>query len=299
MLTHPIPKQSFMPSLERCEPLIMDSTASKALKKCARYYFLRIVLGRVPLKHKNQIVFDFGTYYHKFRELLELHDYNTALAEMIKYDPDIDNAGKFSYLTRLRLIESCKAAYEHVQAERNLGRIKVIAVEQPFNIEMPDGSFIGGRADQIVSWNGRLYGRDFKTTSKQQMFFERELDPNDQAMRYIYGESKLHGQPVQGIIFEAILNTATTGPKIFSVISSRNKMQIDKWVEEQLMLNKVLDMYRESDIWPMCETYQCSFCDMAKVCRQPNEASMVQILKSDYKYEPWNHQKVNQGEGND
>jgi hypothetical protein len=277
----------------------MDSTASKALKKCPRYYFLRIVLGRVPLKQKNQVVLDFGTYYHKFRELLELKDYNTALAAMINYDPDLENAGKYKYLDRLRLIETCKEAYKYREKEMQGGRIKVLAVEQPFNIQMPDGSFIGGRADQIVSWNGKIYGRDFKTTSKAQMFFERELDPNDQCMRYIYSESQLHGTQVQGIIFEAVMNTATTGPKIFPVISSRNKMQIDSWINDQMMVNKVLTMYRDNDIWPMHETYQCSFCDMANVCRQPNEASMVNLLKTSYKHEPWDHQKVTQGADSD
>lgn len=300
MLLHEHPNKRYLPVLERAEPLIMDSTASKGLKKCPRYYFYRFVLGRV-LK-QDSIVLQFGKFYHKFRELLELQDLKAALACLDDYKPDIENAGKFSYLTRQRLIETCLKAYEHSTNEKAKGAIKVIAVEQPFNVQLPDGTFIGGRADQIVEWNGKLWGRDFKTTSKIQSFFARECDPADQAMRYIYGESKLHfgndcierGKYIAGIIFQAIYNEAKKGPEIYNVISSRDLKQIREWENEQILINQVLAMYRDADIWPMHETYNCRFCEYAKVCRMPSDTGKIQVLKSDYHFSPWDHQNVDQ-----
>jgi len=289
------PNKKFMAEFDRYEPAIQDHTAMSVLKTCKRKYFLRIVLGRVFPKSQYQTVFDFGSAYHKFRELLETKGYQEAIGYIlnVKLTPAEPNS-KFAYLDNIRLLKSCQAAYDHWKKEKELNRIKVIAVEQPFNVQLPDGTFIGGRADQIVEWNGKLWGRDFKTTSKELSWFQRGLDPNDQATRYIYGESKLHGQQIEGIIFEAIYNTKTVGPKIYSALITKNKWQLDQWEREQVFNNRVLKTIREEDIWPMDDGYQCQFCDYAFVCRKSSEAAMVHELKSNYKLSPWDHSKVEQ-----
>jgi hypothetical protein len=202
---------------------------------------------------------------------------------------------KFEYLNEMRLLKTCQAAYEHWQNEKKQKRIEVVAVEQPFNVELAPGLFISGRADQIVKWNGKLWGRDWKTTSKDQNAFSRGIDPNDQAVRYIVGESLLHGQQIQGIIFEAVYNTKTIGPKIFSVLSSRVKYQLDQWTKEQIFLNDNLKRSRELDIWPM-EEHNCSWCPYADVCRKTSEQAMEGTLKQNYLLKPWDHNSVEQKE---
>ena len=47
-----------------------------------------------------------------------------------------------------------------------------------------------GRADQIVKWSGKVWGRDFKTSSKDGAFYQRQLDPNEQFTGYTYAEGK-------------------------------------------------------------------------------------------------------------
>lgn len=293
MLTHTPPKRTFLPNLDRSEPLMHDHTSMITAMNCWRKYFYRFVLGRVPHSQYYQLIFDFGSAYHKFRELLETKDYITAMGYILQVKLPPPPNQKWEFLDHKRLIASCQKAYEYVKKEKENGRIKVVAVEQPFNLEMPDGSFIGGRADQIVEWNGKLWGRDFKTTSKTETEFAKGFDPNDQVMRYTYAESKLHGAQVQGILIEGLHNSKTKGPYIFVQPQSRSSWQLKQWETEQIMHHKLLSVCREEDIWPM-NPHNCGFCDYAKACRASSEPALEAILKTDFKYQPWDHNKVDQ-----
>lgn len=288
-------KLKLMPNLPRSEPFVMDSTAYKLLVECRRKYFYRIVLGRVSPFQKFAVILEFGKHYHKFRELLETASYLEAMNYILKVNlPPQDPKSKFAFLDNLRLVKTCQTAYESYQAEKKLNKIQVIAVEQPFNIEVAPGLFIGGRADQIVKWNGRLWGRDFKTTTKDKATFTRQIDPNDQAMRYIIGESAIHGQEIQGIIFEAVYNAKTVGPTIYSVLSTRNEYQKRTWIEEQKLAAIQLSYYRENDIWPMDTCGKCDWCEYHKVCLSGSMHSQEAILKQDYKMQIWDHTSVDQ-----
>jgi hypothetical protein len=185
--------------------------------------------------------------------------------------------------------------------------IQVISIEQPFNIKFPDGHNIGGRFDQVIKWNGRLWIRDWKTTSKQLQWFKAQLEPNDQAMRYIWALSCLqhgmdeNGYPnrvIDGVLFSAIKLDKTTanknkGPELSGVPSSRNLTQVKRWVDEQKFIHKQMEHCREEDTWPMHEV-GCNFCDYRQVCSQPSEAAMEGMLKSHYLLAPWKHEEVDQ-----
>jgi hypothetical protein len=297
------------PSLPRFEPKTYDHSAFKLFKDCHRKYFYRIILGRTPPRSKYQVIFDFGKAYHSFREVLE-REYQThknaelacAVAMKVAMDsPLVHGEGKYEFYTKQLLAKTCLTAFEHWQNEKKKGAIEVIAIEQPFNIELGNGKFISGRADQIVRWNGYVWGRDFKTTSKIEQYFTATLDPNDQATRYIYAESKLtfgseaikNGKFIKGIIFEVIQNTKTTQPKIYNSIITKNRYQLETWEREQLFLHRLMDICIAEDEWAMHEG-NCTFCDYAKVCKAPSEASMENILKNDFNLSPWNHELVEQ-----
>jgi hypothetical protein len=287
-------KIKFMAKFPRYEPYFQDHSRMIILDDCARKYFYRMVLGRTPKVNIYQVVLEFGTAYHKFRELLETKDYDTAIRYVLGVTlPKPPQGNKFEYLNELRLLKTCQFAYNYWQAEKKNGRIKVIAIEQPFNVQVAEGISISGRADQIVEWNGKLWGRDFKTTSKDEAAFSKRLDPNDQCIRYIVGESKLHGQQIQGIIFEAAYNTKTQGPKIYSVLQSRVKWQIDQFEKEMILKNKILETYRAEDTWPM-QMHNCAWCTYARVCRKTSEESMMAELQTQFNLSPWDHTKTEQ-----
>lgn len=318
MDTQPHPKENrqFMVRFERYEPVILDHTAIITAKKCLRMYFYQIVLGRVT--PDEAIYFAWGNAYHKFRNMLTLN-YGFGDNEPAKYDQEkaIDaftkaaNGGmeywnkhgqdqqvgtRFGFMTKGRLLLSFRAAFKHWEKERQRGQIKVLATEQAFNVQMPDGTHRSGRADEIVRWTGKLWGRDFKTSSKDSVFFERTIDPNEQFTGYTYAESKLSGEPIQGQLIEMLFNSNPTktkenGPEIHEFTASRTSWQLMMWEREHMFYKQIIDMAREKDIWPM-EEVSCSFCPYHKVCKQNSESSQMYQLETGYKVRPWDNTKV-------
>lgn len=292
------PNKKFMEKYERFEPLILDSTAITAFKECNRKYFFQIVIAKVS--KYTPIYFTFGTAYHKFREVLEnTLDFKAGLfAGMEAYDkgtggtePSVDD--KFSFMTKLRLMQSCKIAYDHWEKEKKMKAIEVIAIEQPFNVELEEGSgeFTSGRFDQIVRWNGKVWGRDFKTTSKEGMYYQRGLDPNDQFTRYTFAESELCGEQVHGQIIEALYNSKKQGPSITQYVSSRTLWQINDWKRDELHIRKQLTASRESDTWPKNER-ACTFCPYHSVCKMGSEGSQMAKLDAEFSVRAWDNTKI-------
>lgn len=301
---HPTPYR-FMPALQRMEPLILDHTAIIAAKQCLRKYFFQIVTGHTQ-RGPTPMYFAFGSAYHKFREVLDEEymkgntttELKLALTAAVDYfakatggkNPPVGD--KFDFLTQERLIQSCGVAYKHWQKEKAQKKIEILAVEQPFNVPVGDTSeFTSGRFDQIVRWNGKVWGRDFKTSSKEGMFYQRGLDPNDQFTRYTYAEQKLAGVRVEGQIIEVLYNSRKAGPTITTYLSSRTQWQLDDWEKDELFTRKVLDMCREEDRWPKHEN-SCPFCPFHSVCKMGSEGSQVAKLKAEFTQKAWNNMTI-------
>ena len=281
----------------------MDSTASKLMKECLRKYFYRIVLGRTPPVNIDPPWFPWGTAIHKFQEIMETEGLAKALVYAATFKPAIsEEFKKYSFLDKTRFIKTVNLIVQENVREKSQGALKVIATEQPFNVQLPDGSFIGGRFDQVIDWRGKIWIRDFKTTSKQKSYFQRSMDPNDQAMRYLYAATMMHlgpeafekGRLIDGVIFQAYYNAATVGPETYPILYTKNNTQVKAWLRDQMFLNARLKESREQDVWPMSECRSCTFCEYAQVCKMPSEAGMVQILKNNYQFKPWDFTNVDQ-----
>ena len=309
-------KIEFMKKFPRYEPKNKDHSAMIVAENCFRKYFYRIVLGFVP--KEDAIYFAWGSAYHKFREILEC-EYGYGPNKPVKWDEekaknsfaDAALAGltywrkhgkdqgpedKFSWMTQARLLESFKKAFEWWTIEKKQGKIEVIAVEQAFNIRLPDGTYRSGRADQIIKWMGKTYGRDFKTTSKDSMFYQKTLVPNEQFTGYTYCEGELTGETIQGQIIEVLYNakstkTAQKGPEILEFPVNKTKWELDQWLKEHIQVTKMIDLCRQEDVWPMCAV-NCSFCEFHSVCKQGSEAQQMYQLESAFKVEPWDNTKV-------
>jgi hypothetical protein len=292
-------RRTFLPTLERTEPVLIDHTALYCAKSCPRKYFFQIVLGRSP--KATAPYFAFGSAYHKFREILETQSkggrdgvrsmdaFTAALGGALGYmarSERSEGSDKWDYLTPQRLEQCCKVAYEWWKRERAGGAIEVLATEQSFNVALRDGRFRAGRADQIVLYLGELYGRDFKTTSKAQGWYARGLEPNEQFIGYTWAESKLAGKPVRGQLIEVLFNEKGKDPFIHSFLVEYTPEQLDRFETEHLMWNRMLDMWREDDIYPMNESH-CTFCTYREVCKMKSERAMLYMLEADYDYKPW------------
>lgn len=291
------PNKKYMAKYDRHEPLILDSYAMQLAKMCFRKYFFTIVIARSS--SDTPVYFAYGSSYHKFREILETSkgDFKLALLAALDYwdrhqgaDPPVGS--KFDFMTKMRLMQSCKIAYDHWLKEKALGKIEVISVEQPFNIQL-EGSdeYTSGRFDQIVRWNGKPWGRDFKTTSKEGVYYQRNLDPNDQFTRYTYAESKICGEKVHGQIIETLYNSKKAGPSITQYLSARSDYQLEDWKQDELMWRELLSKCREKDVWPKNEGH-CIFCPFHSVCKMPSEGAQMAKLDAEFVERPWDNTTV-------
>lgn len=304
METIPHPNAKFMQRFQRYEPASRDHTAIIAAKSCLRFYFYTIVLGFRPNEKDEPVYFRWGSAYHKFREVLEItKDFKLAVeaATKIWKNYQTDPESKWSHLTGPRLFESFTIAYEEWQKEKKQGRIEVLAVEQAFEVVMSDGvTRRGGKADQFIRWNGKPWGRDYKTSSKSSKFYEQGIDPNDQFTGYIWGLSKLSGEYVQGLIVDVLFNekntkTVTKHPEIKQFTVTRTAGQLERWEAEQVHFEKIITLSRDADIWPMQEK-NCAFCMMRSVCTKGSEAAMMNQLQSHFVQKPWDYKTLGQEE---
>lgn len=313
---HPEEKRRFMKKYPRFEPKVRDSTSIQTVKTCPRKYFFQIVLGRVP--KEDAPYFPWGSAYHKFREVLERvygfgHEApkkfeeahaaeafaaaaEAGLAYWKKNGRDQEPDSKYAFMTTERLLKSFVHAYKHWSREKMQGRIEVIAVEFPFNVRLADGSFTSGRGDQLIRWNGKPWGRDFKTSSVDMNFYSRRIEPNDQFTRYTLAEGKLAGEQLQGQFIEVLYNSKPTksdpkGPSIFELTTSRTTWQLNQFEHEQTIINKTLEVYRETDTYPMHEP-ACPFCPFHSVCTKPTEGAMMAQLEAHFVVRPWDNTKV-------
>lgn len=291
----------FLPTLQRYEPETADHSATKVFKECPRKYFYRMTLGRQLPEGKWKSVFAWGTAIHKYLEVLyQTGDAGQAAQESLPLWVYPTNP-TFDWQTKERMIETFAALYKFYAEERN---VEVLMIEQPWNVLFPDGVEVGGRVDQLIKSNGRLWLRDWKTSSKQLNYFKQGLEPNDQAIRYIYGISSLqfgqdeNGYPnrvVDGVYFVHIYNTKTIKPTIQPVPVSRTLSQIRTWVDDQMFIHRQMDLCRTDDIWPMHEV-SCGFCDYRMVCNAPSPGAMEHMLKNQYVLSPWKHENTEQKE---
>lgn len=323
METKPAPIVKLFPKCKRVEPLILDSSAYLEAKQCFRLFFYKIVLGYRP--KNSATVLTWGSAYHKFRELLEIgyveakkkglsNEYNvaapfvTAYNEALKYwdkeqgaDPNPDEY--FGFMTRARLSNSLEYAYKHWVREKQLALTEVLATEQLFNVELiKNGVRRSGKNDQLIMRDGNLWVRDFKTTTLDLEYYGRTLEPNDQFTGYTIAAGELSGEPIKGLVVEVLFNKkyhktgrgkSETGPIIQEYTTKRSEEQIETWKGEQKVFEKMLDICRNEDVWPMMDNARvnCKFCPYHKVCSFDNNDAAEYNLRNFYTFQEHDHTK--------
>lgn len=291
-------KTIFMPQFQRFEPAARDSTAIRAFKKCPRYYFFSIVCG-FRLVSEDSTPLDFGTCYHRFRQIYTESGGNpqTAMLEALKLWPGDPPVGsKWDFLTKERLVKSCLCAVADIQKH---SEIKVLAAEQTFDLLLSDGKTRrGGIADEFILRYDEPWGRDFKATSRTENYWERQLNPNDQFTGYIWGLSKLSGRKVKGLIVDCMMNSKVkdpkkAGPRIRPFLATRTPGELDRWEEEQIFWEEIITRCRVEDKWPMADDSQnCMYCPFRGVCSKSSLTSAAANLEAHYVQKPHDYKSL-------
>lgn len=323
MEKHENVKRRWLPLLPRYEPIILDSSAIGTEKKCQRAFFWQYVLAKVPKDEKVNLVF--GSAYHKFREGLSKayrswraispsNDYrnfpDSYLLASIKGARECFNRGggappkgaRYDWLNESRLIESCSVAYNFWLNERKAGSIEVLESEFPFNFEYASGNRTSIKVDELVSDNGRYRARDFKASVVNPQYYVKQLEPRDQAYRYILGLRRATGKRIDSIMFEQLYNDAPTKAnpagkcEIHTHIIGVTESQLEAWEYNQQKVHDDINRARELDIYPMVDDgYICTKgfggapCAYLPLCLANNDNHVYSLLESNYKTHIWDN----------
>lgn len=315
MLVRDVPKRKFLPTLERAEPIVYDHTAIKTFMKCPREYFYRIVCGRKQKKQELEVIYGWGNAIHKFAEChgkgMTLEKCREEAFMLYKIPPP---GSKWDHLDMKRFADTMKMLGTFLDNERAERVVTCENIEQPFNMDMPDGEQIGGRWDATIKFAGQSWVRDWKTTTKRNDWFADTLNPNDQATRYVYAYSRAMGwttenrdrtRRCQGIEFVIIENqkpskksrenpgSDASPPKLVKHPISKSDDELITFEQEQLHYHKLIDTCRTQDVWPMSPT-NCSWCDYKSVCRKATDSSREYALRTEFVHSVWDHTKVGQ-----
>jgi hypothetical protein len=214
-----------------------DFTITNAHAECPRRALYEYVFNRRMFEEGPAL--KWGSAYHTYRELLErglkggeamagVHKRLTErLCEMWE---EPDGEGKHGWRTKGRMADMFEEARQRVEDEAALGELEVIATEMPFAIRLPTGLVWSGKLDQLVRWRGALWVRDFKTTSRMGKTYFNGYEIDHQITGYHWAAEKLSGEPVKGIIVEAMYNTLRQGPEMASRHFMRNESQQLAWM---------------------------------------------------------------------
>lgn len=271
------------------KPRVYDSSILSTCTRCGVKGLYQYFLNRSAARINFPI--QFGQSYHEFRDVVEsnylaleldvaagvyedlqlqrfLFETGWNVASKDWEEPETDH--RHSYLNESRLLTTCEEAFKNWLEEKALKRLKILQTEQAFELELPSGKLYGGRFDQILEWNGKLWVRDFKTTSRMGKSYGLRFDPNNQFTGYVWAAQSLSGRRVEGVLVEVVYNTKTKGPEFHDFIATRTPDHILRWIETvEFEIEEVERMFEE-DRWPFRTTACDDFggCYFRDACRK-------------------------------
>lgn len=244
--------------------------------------------------------------------------FKTATKDWV--DPPVEHKKGYLDLTRLR--KTCEFSFANWLQEKEAGYIKVIATESPFQLELPgvwrcsgwrwcdylwyqedsptpnwmcpncgrplETRRFLGKLDQILEWNGRLWIRDFKTTSRK-VDFNKKYNPDHQFTGYTWAAQKLSNRSIDGAWIDIIYNTKTKGPESYPTLATRSAGDIEHWLEW------IHDSFSEwesrirSGIWPM-NTTECDHfgeCTFREACNSGDWFAISTWLEAKTVHSVW------------
>ena len=292
-------------SLPIVEPEVFDNSMLSTFQRCPRKGFYQYGLQRSPSGTNYPI--QFGVGYHKFRETLESLYTKMKQKGELACDPKLQRAiyelsfkaalavtrvkdedgkpylgwkeppieHKHAFLSEHRLDKTCQEAFKIWLDEKQDGNIVIILSEQSFDLDLPNGERYGGRFDQLIEWNHKLWLRDFKTTSRMGKGYGAKFDPDNQMPGYIWASQRLSDETVEGVLIEVVYNTKTMGPDFFPFLSTRTEWQIDDWerdaaYEIEIVRKHFLDMHFPKRTTACNDFGGCYFRDACKSDGWPN-----------------------------
>lgn len=148
------------------------------------------------------------------------------------------------------------------------GRLGIeFSFAEPLGLQHPetgDPLLFCGRFDQLVSFQGALFGEDDKTTSQLGASWPRKWDMRSQFTSYCWAAQQTPGLKLAGFLVRGV-SILKTKYDTLEAITYRPQWMIDRWYEQTLRDVKRMIQMWESGYWDYnldeaCESYGgCSF----------------------------------------
>lgn len=293
---------------------VKDHSTVSTFVRCPMKGYYQYSIHRSPIGVNYPI--QFGVAYHKFREVLELifkknpevnlsdrqwqrETYQLAwqIATKDYEDPPLDH--KKAYLTTARLDASCNKGFSAWLHEKSTGRYIVLFTEQAFDLSLPSGKRFGGRFDQILEWNGKLWVRDFKTVSRMGRTYGEQFEPNNQMTGYCWAAQELSGRKVEGVIIDVLYNTKNQGPDLHEFLTTRTPEHSQRWIESTEKEIEDIEDYHRKQVFPMrtgaCNDY--SGCYFRDCCKKSSGAMQMKWLEANTTESKWDFMNPEAEEG--
>lgn len=287
---------------------VLDHSIASTLERCPRLALYKYGLGR-SVEYEDTVSSDFGTAYHGYRERLEkiyqeapegidikkIHALAKGSIVNQYQEPDLEN--KKSHLDKAYLADVCDLAFQKWSREKTSGHYKTIATEVSFELPLPySGRSYGGRFDEIVEWNGKLWVRDFKTKSWLPSVTNSLYELDHQMSGYIWAAGQTSGRKIEGVLVEIvhILKNKRTIIPIMATRTSEDIEQFFEWAEHQW---DVWEECRDTGRWPMhattCHDFmkKCSFFD---ACKGGTYAKAIEWCQENTIEKVWDFRKAQQ-----
>lgn len=287
-----------------------DNSIIETHARCPRKAYYNYFRNRGH-EGKNYVLL-WGEAYHKFREVMiknfieadyvwsDDHAMAAYAAAFAIYNEDPPIGHKREWATLARFKKTLELGTQHFLNELALGNRRVLFTEQPFTLALPSGRRFGGRMDEILEWNSKLWVRDYKTTSRMGATYGNAFDPNNQMTGYAWAARQLSGRPVSGVIIQSVYNTKNNGPSIHEFLTTRSEGIINQWVESIEAELDDIEKHIDENIWPM-RTLSCndfSGCMFREACQHDHWSGIEDWLQSNTVESVWDYTAPEKEAGN-
>lgn len=292
-----------------------DSTSLSYLKTCPRLYQYIMIDGWSP-KNDN-IHLRFGIEIHQ-----ALHDYEISRSNGLNHDDSTHDTLR-ALLTRItdwNPDPSMEKKSERVKSKQALVRstlwyldkwiddpAKTLilkdgspAMEVSFQFNLDWGPIesqpyvLCGHLDRIVDFGGQMMVMDRKTTtSTPSSYYFSQFEPNNQMTLYTLAAQIIMGEPIKGVIIDAI-QIGEDFTDFSRSITYRTEDQLDEWTQSLEHWLNVAESYAQAGYWPMNDTTCTMYggCRFREVCSK-SPSVRENFLKAGFeRREPWNPMKT-------
>ncbi len=147
----------------------------------------------------------------------------------------------------------------------------------------------GGIFDGVVSFAGRYFILEHKTTTQFGSYYFDQYNPNNQVTGYIWAARKLSGQPVGGAIINAIGIYKASATKFGRQITTRTEAQISEWLKNVWYEASEIQINQKNNYWPM-RTGSCTMygkCEFHPVHSLANPLERSRFLEQEFIQQEW------------